>query len=164
MKIVIWGSGSGGVYEFVRVPHHPEWSERPKNPDSCSSWMTWDGIFVRSENFSFWAKIWKSSHPPLNNRGFRGRNGFCAPTKFLLRRGSGSKMIKFEISQIAQKLLKMKVFDKLDSRSPSQNFKKCPKRTKKFKKCEKVWKCWTIQYIRFAKLTNRFLWNLNPGS
>ena len=50
----------GGVYEFIRVPHHPEWSDRPKNPDSYSPWMTWDGGFDRFEKFSFFAKIGRS--------------------------------------------------------------------------------------------------------
>ena len=60
MKIVIWGSGSGGGYWLIRVPHHPEWSDRPKNLDSYSPWMTWDGGFDRFEKFSFFAKIGQS--------------------------------------------------------------------------------------------------------
>ena len=76
--------------------------------------------------------------PPLRNGGIRSEIASDPRQNFLLRRGSGSKTATFEISQIAQKLLKMKVFDKFDSRSPSQNLKKSPKRTQKFKKCENV--------------------------
>ena len=61
MKTVIRDSGSGGGgYEFIRVPHHPEWSDRPKNLDSYSPWMTWDGGFDRFEKFSFFVKIGRS--------------------------------------------------------------------------------------------------------
>ena len=46
-----------GVYELNRARFFGEATESPETPDSCSSRMTWDGVFVRFEKFPFFVKL-----------------------------------------------------------------------------------------------------------
>ena len=47
----------GGVFELNRVPHHPVWSDRPKNLGSHTHEFGLEGFFDRFEKFSFWVKL-----------------------------------------------------------------------------------------------------------
>ena len=57
MKTVTPGSGSGGVFELNSVPHHPVWSDRPKNLGSHTHELGLEGVFDRFENFSFLGEV-----------------------------------------------------------------------------------------------------------
>ena len=74
-----------GGHGTRRGPSRAGWSDGPINPDSYSSWMIFDGIFGRFENFSFWAKIGRLKvrgadfpivNPMENYKGFQSKSWF----------------------------------------------------------------------------------------